>query len=329
VSEPLAGPIPRCASCRDLLDEDDLFCPTCGAGTPCAEAGAAAALPARLTVHRFDCASCGASLVWTIATQGLRCTFCGRESLAPQPAATIVAPQKVCPFRIDRTQAEAALRTWLGRGFLRPGDLVRTAALTEIRALYLPCWLFAVDCDTYWTADCNATPAGARADWAPAFGARRGRYAGTLVPASGALTLAEVQSLGPYDLEAAVPCTPEILADHPVEAFGVSRKRARLAAREGIDRRLTEDCTADIPGNRHRKLKLNTLATGTTAEPVLLPAWILAFQYRGRTFRALINGATGQIAGTAPQSVAKLLALVGGGMLLVLFFLYLLALLGS
>jgi predicted RNA-binding Zn-ribbon protein involved in translation (DUF1610 family) len=313
----------RCGRCRDVLDEEDLFCSNCGAEAP-AQPGIEAAPVRSLTVHRFDCSSCGASLVWPAAAQGLRCMFCGRESLAEQPAARVPAPSRVCPFRIDRVRAEAAFREWLGQGAFRPNDLRTGAVLTGMRGVYLPYWSFTVECDTYWTADSNFIPPGAKAEWAPQFGTHRGSYSGTLVPASGALTLREVRGIGAYDLAAAVPYSPEVLGDVPAEPFAVTRKRARLLAREGLEERLRADCKELVPGPRQRNLKLNTLTTGTTAEPVLLPAWILAWEYRGRPFRVLVNGESGKVEGTAPVSPWKVLAAMFAGFWLILALLFLL-----
>lgn len=329
----LAGPpagdaLPRCERCRDLLDEEDLFCPNCGAEAPAGEGAAGRSAPLRsITVHRFDCSSCGASLIWPAAAAGLRCTFCGRESLTEQPAARMPAPRRVCPFRIGREQAQAAFRSWLGKGKFRPNDLQSAAVLTEMRGVFLPYWAFTVECDSYWTADSNFIPPGAKAEWAPQFGAHRGRYAGTLVPASGALSFLEVRELGELDLDAALPYSPEVLGDLPAEPFSVTRKRARLLARQGLEQRLREDCQTLVPGPRQRNLKLNTLTTGTTAEPVLLPAWILAWQYRGRTFRFLVNGETGKASGRAPVSPWKVLAGFFAAVWLVLALLLLAALL--
>ena len=45
---------------------------------------------------------------------------------------------------------------------------------------------------------------------------------------------------------------------------------------------------------------------GLSAEPVLLPVWIMAYSYREQTFRFLLNGQTGRCTGTAPTSYTKI-----------------------
>ena len=46
--------------------------------------------------------------------------------------------------------------------------------------------------------------------------------------------------------------------------------------------------------------------TNMRGYPMLLPVWILAYQYKSKVYRVLINGQSGKIAGTAPFSYAKL-----------------------
>jgi hypothetical protein len=314
VTTPAALPVLHCEKCRDLLDGEDLFCPNCGHEAPAR--GGEHQPAGRVAVHRFQCGGCGATLTWEIETQGLRCAFCGRATLEEQPPLRIPAPHFVIPFRVDRSRAEAILREWLGRGFFRPGDLRHASEVTEMHGVYLPFWSFAVECDTYWTADSNDTPAFARAAWAPKFGHHVARYQGVMVPASGTLTPREIQGLGPYDVQGAVPYAREVLENHPTEAFAVTRKRARLLAGFGFEDRLKQECAPLIPGTRRRNLKLNPLFTGTTASPVLLPVWIMAYEYGGKIYRFLVNGQTGQADGTAPISPWRMLAAVAGVLLL-------------
>ena len=45
-----------------------------------------------------------------------------------------------------------------------------------------------------------------------------------------------------------------------------------------------------------------------TFKHVLLPAWLGAFRYGGKTYRLCVNGRTGEIQGERPYSVWKILA---------------------
>lgn len=315
----------RCEKCREHLEEDDLFCPSCGHQVP----GEERAPAGRMTVHTCDCLSCGASLTWELEIEGLRCPFCGQARLEEKAVLRIPQPRLIVPFQIGREQAFDLYRTWLGRSIFRPGNLRSESRVTEMRGVYLPFWLLSIDCHVYWTADSNHVPAGARARWAPHFGEHAERYASPLVPASGAaLTSYTLWRLyGGFKLpqeilSQAVPYTPEALRDHPAEAFAVPRKRARLTIPWRLEELLREDCNEKVPGTERRGLTMNPLLTGAHASPVLMPAWIMAYEYHGRTYQFLVNGQSGEVEGRAPVSPWRVLAAVG---LVVLAFFLLLA----
>lgn len=306
-------PFLRCGRCRESLDEGDRFCPSCGGEAPDEEHEPAD----RVTVRLFECAGCGAALLWELEAQGLRCAFCGQTRLEEKGLPRIPAPRLIVPFRIDREQAAALCRTWLERGFFRPGGLRRPSRGMEMRGVYLPYWQLSIDGHAYWTADSNHVPPGARAEWAPHFGEHAGRYAGPLLSASGVLR-PFIHAGDAWDLSQASPWVPGALRGHPAEAFSVPRKRLRHFALMGIEQRLREDCETQVPGSELRGLKINPLYTRAHASPVLMPAWIAASEYRGRTYYFVVNGQSGKVQGSTPVSPWRVLALVAL-ILLVLF----------
>ena len=114
------------------------------------------------------------------------------------------------------------------------------------------------------------------------------------------------------------------MRDAPTEAFSVTCKRARALAFQGFERQVRADCLPEVPGTRKRNLRVNPLYSGAEGWPVLVPVWILTYEYRSRRYRFLLNGQTGKIEGNAPLSPWKLLA-VFGAVVLVLVLLVLLA----
>ena len=108
----MTATLPRCATCRALVDTEDLFCANCGTEVPQA---ARAPVPGRpIEARNFECGGCGASMNYDAGAQALKCPFCGSVDLVEEPGRSILAPELVLPFALDRAQAEAALRAWLG-----------------------------------------------------------------------------------------------------------------------------------------------------------------------------------------------------------------------
>jgi DNA-directed RNA polymerase subunit RPC12/RpoP len=301
----------RCPVCQSFVDEEELFCANCGTEAPHREEKTqAAADTSRLATCNFQCSGCGASMSYDASAAALRCPFCGSVEMEKRADAQILSPRRVVPFSVAHEQAVAAMRQWLGRGFFRPGDLAREAAVVKITAVYVPYWVFAATTHTFWTADTSQTPGGARADWYPLSGEHRGSYAGLLVGASGALTPGETSAIGPFNLASGVPPEQADLDNVIVEQFGVPRKYARPLAQAGLEQLEAEACQRGYVPGRARNVHVNVRVEGLSSEPILLPVWIMAYRYRDQVYRFLVNGQTGRATGQAPVSWPKILLIV-------------------
>jgi predicted RNA-binding Zn-ribbon protein involved in translation (DUF1610 family) len=295
----------RCTGCQSLLDEEDLFCANCGREAPRPAGSDDAVDSSRVATHNFTCSGCGASMSYDARASALRCPFCGSVDMVEQKDARVLRPRGVVPFQVTQEQAERSMREWLGQGFWRPGDLSQTAAVTAMRPVYVPYWIFEARTHTYWTADTSQTPPGARADWYPMAGEHRGRYSELLIGASAALSAWETADLRPFDLSAAVPPEQVDLDNITVEQFSMPRKYARPLAEQALAERESEACRQRyVPGSA-RNVHVNVLVEGMTSVPILLPVWIMAYRYRDQVFRFLVNGQTGRATGQAPTSWTK------------------------
>lgn len=317
----------RCEVCASVLDEEDLFCPNCGREAPVSKETEPAKPQGILFKNRFVCHGCGAAMSYDASAGSLRCPFCGSTELKAQPDARTILPTKVIPFTLTRAEVLAILRRRMEAGLFLPGDLTARAAVTDITPVYVPFWNFSADTHTYWTADSSAVPATARGTWRPLFGEMQNHYEGILVGASHVLSFAETAGLGRYDFSQAVPPDRVDLDNVTVEQFRMPRKYARPVARQIIEQLETEESVRpSIPG-RARNIRLNVKVTRLVGEPVLLPVWILAYRYKDRVYRFVINGQTGHSFGELPISPWKVaLACVVAG---VVFLVVILLILGA
>ena len=103
-----------------------------------------------------------------------------------------------------------------------------------------------------------------------------------------------------------VPPEQVDLENVTVEQFSVPRKYARPKARQGLQSIEAQTCRQRYVPGRARNVKVNCRIEGLSSEPVLLPVWIMAYRYRSRVYRFLLNGQTGKETGTAPFSYHKL-----------------------
>ncbi|MEQ1830884.1 MAG: hypothetical protein ABL921_33365 [Pirellula sp.] len=314
----------RCAVCRTYLDEEDLFCSNCGTENPIGVDAEGVGvdrktsqLVQQASVMSFRCDQCGASMSYDASAKMLRCPFCGSNNMTARPNARTLKPSGVVPFRIPHTEVESRLRHWLSQGFWKPGDASQSSVLSTVTQVYVPFWVFSVNTETAWTADSSSVPFGARGTWRPMSGTRNGRYEGILVGASGTLTPMEVQEIAPFDLSQAISPEQIDLNNVIVEEFRVTRRDARSNVTAIVDRYEAQESQHAIPGS-HRNVGVNVRIQNMQSIPLLLPIWIMVYQYRKQPFRVLVNGQTGEVYGTAPFSYAKLTGVIAVMFLIVL-----------
>jgi hypothetical protein len=221
----------------------------------------------------------------------------------------ILAPELVIPFTIDRSQAEQHLREWLGSSFWHPRDLRAAAQMTELRAVYVPFWIFSTRVHTHWTGDTSRTPSGAHASWYPVYGWAEHDYDDLWIPASSGVPLAELHAVLPFDPSTAVAPDKVDLVDITVEQFSVSRRYARPLAQRLVASLETQAAAREIPGSS-RNVHVNVLMEGATSRAALAPIFVMAYRYQGALYRYVVNGQTGKATGSAPTSMGKVGSIV-------------------
>jgi LSD1 subclass zinc finger protein len=297
----------RCETCRALVDVEDLFCANCGTEVPNARQADQARVAT--AAKNFACQGCGATMNYDAGAQSLKCPFCGSVDLVEEASKGVLSPEQVVPFAIDQAGAENRLRAWLGSSFWHPSDLRSTAQLTELKPVFVPFWIISSKVRTYWTADTSQTPPGARGNWFPLHGRWERFYQNLWVPAGGAIRADELNAILPFDLAPAVEPDKVDLVSITVEQFSISRRYSRPLAQTLLEALETEAVRGQIPGNS-RNIHVNVLMEDSESRPVLAPVYVMAYRYRDRVFRSLVNGQDGRATGSAPFSTAKLASIV-------------------
>lgn len=311
-AQPAAAPLPPCTRCESPIEDGDLRCAICALPVPAPAASDAAARPVRAQVLR--CVECGAAIAFSALAQAPHCGFCGALMKVEQPVDPIEAAQLRVPFEVDRGQAEASLRGWLGRrGFFAPKALRDEAVLESLTPLCWAGWIASADASIAWTADSDE--GARRAAWAPHSGQVSLQFDAICVPATRGLDHEECHLLVPYyDLAKAVDvATPVIPGEVPatIESFDAQRSAARATIQRAIEAMARTRVESYIPGRRFRNVHVACLLESQTTRRVALPAWVLAYRYRGAPYRAIVHGQRPEIVfGSSPQDWVKIAAVV-------------------
>ena len=273
------------------------------------------------------CSTCGATVSFTGQVTSTVCDFCGSPHVLQQGSnRNLIRPESLVPFQVEASVAQEKFRTWIGGLWFRPGDLKARAAVGQINGVYVPYWTFDARVDSQWRAQAGYhyyeeekyTDANGKAqtrkvqktNWKPAAGQRTDRFDDVLVPASKGLPPGLAENMRTFDTTKLAPYQASYLAGWRAEEYGVELGEGwnKAAGTMGATQRTR--CSADVPGDTQKDLQVSNTFSEKTFKHVLLPLFIASYLYDQKTYRFLVNGQTGEVTGTAPYSVIKIVLFV-------------------
>ena len=271
---------------------------------------------------KVKCQSCHAISVFEPTRVAQRCDFCGSPSIVPyEEARDPITPQSLLPVRVSESQVRDILRRWYGSHWLAPNRL-KSAALTDtVRGIYLPYWTFdarvdadwhAESGDYYWDTESYTDAQGRRATrqvrkvrWYPTSGQLAHFFDDELVPGTVGVRHDLLRGVEPFPTGELAPYDPAFVRGWTVERYQVDLRQASMASREQMDQKVYQLCAAQVPGDTHRNLRVDSRYSGRTFKHVLVPAWVVTYDFGPRSFQAVVNGYTGAVAGERPTSWVK------------------------
>jgi hypothetical protein len=119
-----------------------------------------------------------------------------------------------------------------------------------------------------------------------------------------------LRQIEPFPTKDLVCYNPSYLAGWVVEQYQIDLITAAQRSRQRMDAELRGMCAAQVPGDTYRNLNVLPRYSNQTFKHILVPAWLLTFNYGSRSYQAVANGYTGRIAGKYPKSWVKIILLI-------------------
>lgn len=283
---------------------------------------------------RFSkCQNCGAEVALSEEIHATECAFCATPLVTDTGTHRLIKPAAVLPFGKTEKQARGAMTIWLGKLWFAPNGLQEYARKGRaMQGIYVPFWTYDADTKSrykgqrgtiyYETRNVRVEVDGKMVTrqeqvqkilWNPASGRVARFFDDILVLASTSLPKSNTDALEPWDLEALEPYSPEYLAGFRAEGYTIALEDGYIEARHHMDRMIERDVRFDIGGDRQQIDRISTDIKDVTFKHILLPVWLAAYKYRGKTYRFVVNGRTGAVQGERPYSTWKIAFAVVAG----------------
>jgi len=268
------------------------------------------------------CTNCAAQVEFDAASHAAECPFCASPVVADTGTHRHIKPRAVLSFSLDERAGREAMVTWLGRLWFAPNGLQEYARKgRKMQGIYVPYWTYDAQTVSAYSGEQGTIYYESRTvmrdgkrvqervqkiRWRSKKGRVQRFFDDVLVLASRSLPKRFTDALQPWDLSQLEPYSPEFLAGFRAEGYTVELADGFTEARQYMDRVIERDVKFDIGGDRQRVHNIDTDVSDMTFKHILLPVWLAAYKYRGKTYRFVVNGQSGRVQGERPWSAWKI-----------------------
>ncbi len=350
-----------CYNCGSQLNfdpgDDQLLCPNCGHIEPIDTAKGRwdaiqerdyhAALNKLMAQSDFEvtrvvtCPNCSAQTELDETNQADRCPFCDTPVVVDTGTHRHIKPTALLSFTLEEREARAEMTKWLGGLWFAPNSLMEYARKgRRMNGIYVPYWTYDTDTKssyrgqrgTHYYETKTVTRDGKRQQirvrktrWRNTSGRVARFFDDVLVLASQSLPKRYTDALEPWDLENLAAYQPEYLAGFRAEGYQVELTTGFDEARDVMDRVIHRDVQRDIGGDDQRVGHVDTDYNAITFKHILLPIWVAAYKYNGKSYRFVVNARSGKVKGERPYSGWKIAFAVLLGFIVALIVAYVIA----
>jgi len=261
-------------------------------------------------MNAFICDSCGGEILTGPNTAATSCPYCGNPVLIKGRLTKGYKPRYIIPFKKVKEDAVKALAEHIKKKPLLPRVFKSENKINEVKALYLPYWLYDADVEARIQYDATKVRrwSDAHADYEETSYykvIREGNigYEHLPVDASTSVPNDLTESIEPYDFKATEPFTSTYLAGYMADKFDVTAQDNASRAVERMKNGTKSAFMATVKG--YDSVSTNTADIrlfNTHYDYALYPMYILATTWRDTKYTFAMNGQTGKLVGNLPVS---------------------------
>lgn len=271
-------------------------------------------------VKEYHCNSCGADIMMEEHTSATNCSFCGAAVVLGDRLSGELAPAMVIPFSISKKQAEEAFRKWCKNGLLTPKGFMTADRIKSITGMYVPFWLYGLHNDIEVQAKGTKVRSYRRGDYqiteTQHFDIYRKihvNYNRVPIDASVKMNDELMDKLEPFPYQQLKDFKTPYLAGYVAEKYNFTDEELFPRAKQKIQKYVDAYIASSVSGYTsvsYTNKKIDTSITQT--DYVMLPVWMVHYDYNRQHYTFAMNGQTGKVVGKPPISKGKVAAWFGG-----------------
>ena len=266
-------------------------------------------------LRTYVCKSCGGEIVGDANTAATACPFCGSPVVMTGQLSGALKPDYVIPFKKSKKEAIEALKKHYEKKPLLPRVFKNENHIEEIKAVYVPFWLFDLDTAGRFQYDATRSRVWDDDDYTYTETShyrvvRAGKMKFQKIPVDGSKVIDDtmMEAIEPYDYadlkEFNLSYLSGYMADkydqEPDDLTARVYERMEQSVREGF--RDSVECYETVTTKKEKI----TVTNKGQVKYGLFPVWFLNTKWNGQTYSFAMNGQTGHLIGDLP--VGKTLA---------------------
>ena len=273
--------------------------------------------------HAIRCNSCGAEVVFQGTLTSSQCPYCAcplqRDKIHDAPSR--ISVDGVLPFQVAESDAAGRLRGWVQSLWWAPNEFINQGVNGKFNGIYLPYYTFDALTFTRYAGqrgDNYYVTVGEgkdqhqelRVSWSFRSGEFQRFFDDVLIVAASDQNASLIESLEPWPLENCIPFTQQVLAGFFAMTYDIPLEEGFKVACQRMDSAISIDVRQRIGGDEQNVTSQKTNYGDVTFKHLLLPVWLLAYRYKERSYRVVINAVTGEVSGERPYSAVKIFCAV-------------------
>lgn len=257
----------------------------------------------------WSCPSCGAEVLADKTTGATVCPYCDNPMIMPDQFKDTYRPDYVIPFKKSKKEAVQALKDHYKGKPLLPKVFMNENHMEEIKAVYVPFWLFDLNTAGRFSYEATRTRVWEDDDYtytATKFYhvVRAGKIDFRKIPVDGskAIDNTMMEAIEPYDYEDLKEFNLSYLSGYMADKYDQEPDELTDRVYERMERSVKDSFEESVKGYETvtpKQEKIKVTKKGKVKYG-LFPVWFLNTKWNGKTYSFAMNGQTGHLIGDLP-----------------------------